>query len=307
MQNETFDNRFKLHWVASERETGMLLREFLRQRQISRRALAAIKFEGGLILVNGTEATVRYSLKDGDIVQLIFPLEEPSTGLIAEMIPLTIKYEDDFILVVSKPPFMNTIPSREHPAGSLANALAGYYRDKGLASTIHVVTRLDRDTSGLVLVAKHSHIHHLLSEQQKQGKVKRRYIAVAEGYIKEDSGRIEEPIGRKPTSIIEREVRADGQYACTLFEVAGRAKGYSVVRLQLLTGRTHQIRVHLSYFGFPLAGDDLYGGSTKDISRQALHCNSLKFCHPFLNKELVFEEPLPLDMHQLLELGNNQR
>ncbi|RFU64112.1 RluA family pseudouridine synthase [Peribacillus glennii] len=300
MPNEELKQAFKLHWVASERESGMILREFIRQRQISRRALAAIKFGGGLILVNEKEATVRYVLKGGDRIQVIFPPEEPSSGLVAEMIPLTIKYEDEFILVVAKPPFMSTIPSREHPAGSLANALAWYYRDKGLPSTIHVVTRLDRDTSGLVLVAKHSHVHHLLSEQQKQGLVKRKYIAIAEGYVEERSGKIEEPIGRKPTSIIEREVRADGQYACTLFEVTGRSSSYSLMSLQLLTGRTHQIRVHLSHYGFPLAGDDLYGGSTKDISRQALHCSNLKFFHPFLNKQMVFEEPLPEDMRKLL-------
>ena len=111
--------------------------------------------------------------------------------------PLQIVYEDDYLLVVVKPATMSTIPSREHPQGSLANALAGYYKKSGLAATIHIVTRLDRDTSGLVLVAKHRHIHHLLSEQQKQGDVKRRYQAIAEGIIPSDEGRIEAPIGRR--------------------------------------------------------------------------------------------------------------
>ena len=195
---------------------------------------------------------------------------------------------------------MNTIPSREHPTGSLANGLAGYYKKRGLAATIHIVTRLDRDTSGLVLVAKHRHIHHLLSEQQKQGEVKRRYQAIAEGIIASDEGRIEAPIGRKHTSIIEREVREDGQYACTLFRVLARLESYTHLELQLLTGRTHQIRVHMAYLGHPLAGDDLYGGSRDNISRQALHCSALTFTHPLTKQVMSFFEELPEDMAMIL-------
>lgn len=305
MPKRNHEKAFRLRWGAGLEDAGKLLRDFLEEQDISRRALTAVKFSGGLILVNGVEATVRYLIKNGDQIEVIFPPEEASAGLIPESIPISIKYEDDFILVVAKPPFMNTIPSREHPTGSLANALAGYYRDNGIPSTIHVVTRLDRDTSGLVLVAKHSHVHHLLSEQQKQGLVKRRYSAIAEGCIKEDHGKIEEPIGRKSTSIIEREVREDGQYACTLFEVIARLKGYTLIGLQLLTGRTHQIRVHLSHYGFPLAGDDLYGGHKKDIPRQALHCSSVMFFHPFLKETLAFEESLPEDMLKLIHQSSH--
>jgi 23S rRNA pseudouridine1911/1915/1917 synthase len=300
MSNRELEKPFRLEWLAAEDDNRKLLRDFLTEKQISKRALTAIKFDGGKIMVNEIEATVRYKLESGDKVAVIFPAEDASGGLIAESIPFQIKYEDNYVLVAVKPPYMNTIPSREHPTGSLANALAGYYKEKGLASTIHIVTRLDRDTSGLVLIAKHRHVHHLLSEQQKQGLVKRRYTAIVEGIIKDDNGKIEESIGRKPTSIIEREVRNDGQYACTLFQVIDRLNGYTQIGLQLLTGRTHQIRVHLSHFGFPLAGDDLYGGHRKGIARQALHCSSVMFFHPFKKETLMFEEGLPADILQLI-------
>ena len=212
MSNQSY---FSLDWVVPEEAEHQLLREFLIQKSISKAALTDIKFNGGKITVNGVEVTVRERLKKDDQVMVTFPREIPSAGLLAENLPLQIIYEDEYVLVVVKQASMNTIPSREHPHGSLANALAGYYKKKELAATIHIVTRLDRDTSGLVLVAKHRHIHHLLSEQQKQRDVKRRYQAIAEGVIVLDEGRIEAPIGRSATSIIEREVREDGQYACT--------------------------------------------------------------------------------------------
>lgn len=291
---------FSLSWKISEEEDNEALREFLIQKSISKAALTDIKFKGGRITVNGVEVTVRKVLKKGDQVKVTFPPEVLSEGLLAEDLPFDIKYEDDYLLVVVKPAYMNTIPSREHPLGSLANALAGYYKKRGLAATIHIVTRLDRDTSGLVLVAKHRHIHHLLSEQQKQGEVKRRYQAITEGIVASDEGRIEAPIGRKHTSIIEREVREDGQYACTLFRVLARLESYTHLELQLLTGRTHQIRVHMAYLGYPLAGDDLYGGSRDNISRQALHCSTLTFTHPLAKQVMSFFEALPEDMAMIL-------
>ncbi|USK60827.1 RluA family pseudouridine synthase [Peribacillus asahii] len=291
---------FSLSWTVAEEEAASLLREFLMKQEISKAALTDIKFKGGRIEVNGIEVTVREKLKAGDQVVVTFPKEESSSGLRAESLPLDIIYEDEYLLVVKKPAGMNTIPSREHPYGSLANALAGYYKEQNIAATIHIATRLDRDTSGLVLIAKHRHIHHLLSKQQKQGDVKRRYQAVAEGTLALDQGRIEEPIGRKTTSIMEREVREDGQYACTLYRVLERLPNYTFVELQLLTGRTHQIRVHMAYIGHPLAGDDLYGGTRDKISRQALHCYALMFTHPVTRRTMSFTEDLPEDMKTLV-------
>ncbi|WP_163102989.1 RluA family pseudouridine synthase [Peribacillus alkalitolerans] len=301
------EKRFCLSWQVVSGESGFVLREFLKIKHISKSALTDIKFDGGTILVNGEEATVRRHLAEGDEVVIYFPLEAPSEGLIAEIFPLEILYEDDFVLIVNKPPFMNTIPSREHPTGSLANGLAGYYKEKGIGSTIHVVTRLDRDTSGLVLIAKHRHVHHLMSEQQKSGGVKRLYEAFVHGDLENGTKKIEAPIGRRPTSIIEREVREDGQYACTFYEVLGQYDGFSHVRLRLMTGRTHQIRVHMSYIGNPLLGDDLYGGKRDMINRQALHCQSVTFYHPFLEKELSFSIELPDDMKRIKELDRTKK
>ncbi len=291
---------FTLTWKITHENEQTIVKEFFKTKEISKAALSDIKFKGGKILVNGREETVRYLLKLGDELQVVFPEEKPSSGLTGEDLPLHILYEDDYVLVVNKPAGMNTIPSREHPTGSLANAIIGYYQKIGLVATTHIVTRLDRDTSGIVLIAKHRHVHHLFSEQQKAGNINRVYEALAEGYFKRDSGVIEEPIARKSDSIIAREVNPNGQYACTHYKVIYHYQGFTHVQLRLETGRTHQIRVHLSFMGHPLLGDDLYGGKRVLIDRQALHCCELEFYHPFLMKKLKFKQEMPMDMKKLI-------
>ncbi|MBY0121005.1 RluA family pseudouridine synthase [Bacillus sp. S/N-304-OC-R1] len=292
---------FELRWQITAENEGKIIKEFLKENEISKAALTDIKFKNGYITVNGNEETVRYSLKKGDMLIIGFPEETPSDGMKAEELPLDILYEDEFIIAVNKPTGMSTIPSREHPNGSLANALLGYYRRIRLKTTAHIVTRLDRDTSGIVLIAKHRHIHHLFSKQQKLGKVNREYEALAEGIIAQNFGTINEPISRKKDSIIEREVNPDGQYACTHFEVIKRYKSFTHVKLRLETGRTHQIRVHLSYLGHPLVGDDLYGGNNNFLSHQALHCRKVSFFHPIIEKEMTFIAEVPADMMKLMK------
>lgn len=291
---------FKLDWNIQE-NGAVTIKEFLKVHRISKSALTDIKFKGGKITVNGSEKNVKYTLNKGDHLTVIFPPEIPSEGLVPEELPLQIVYEDDFLLVVNKESRMNTIPSREHPTGSLANILVGYYQAMRIEATTHIVTRLDRDTSGLVLIAKHRHIHHLLSEQQKTGDVKRKYLALAEGHFILERGTIHEPIGRCMDSIIQREVREDGQHAITHYKVISTQESFSVVELSLETGRTHQIRVHLSHIGHPLVGDDLYGGSRKLLDRQALHCYSLIFTHPITNKKMSLSIDLPDDMTEVIE------
>lgn len=278
----------------------MLIREFLKDNGISKTALTDIKFQGGSILVNGDSKTVRYELVEGDRLTVIFPKEMPSEGIIPQDILLDIIYEDDFLLVINKPPYMSSIPSREHQTGSLANALLFYYEKIGLQATVHLINRLDRDTSGLLAVAKHRHVHHLFSEQQKSGVLTRAYQAIVHGSMKENQGTIDAPIGRKENSIIEREVRDDGKYAITHYSVLSRHTNITHVSLHLETGRTHQIRVHLSYLGHPIVGDSLYRGSKELINRQALHCSELSFFHPFYEKEMVFRSELPTDMGMVL-------
>mgnify|MGYP003580008208 CR=1 FL=1 len=149
---------FQLQWEVNKLQAGQIIKEFLKKEEISRIALTDIKFGGGKILVNGMEVNVRYMLNEGEVLTVIFPPENPSEGMAGEKIPLEILFEDQFLLVVNKPAGMSTIPSREHPTGSLANALVGYYEEIGIRATSHIVTRLDRDTSGIVLVAKHRHV-----------------------------------------------------------------------------------------------------------------------------------------------------
>lgn len=295
--------RFTLRFEVQECDHGKMIREYLKEKEISKTALTDIKYKGGRISVNGVEVNVRKVLEAGEILLIEFPEEKRSEGIPGEPLQLEILYEDDFILVVNKPPGMNTIPSREHPRGSLANAITGYYEEIGLSSTAHVVTRLDRDTSGVVLIAKHRHVHHLFSKQQQERKISRVYEAFAEGEFLQTHGLIEEPIARKMDSIIEREVNSDGQYALTHYIVVNQYSSFAHVRLIPETGRTHQLRVHLSYLGHPLLGDNLYGGPLDSMKRQALHCGHIRFFHPILGEEYVFTAPLPEDMQKLIEVN----
>ena len=295
------DNRFTVTFIANKQ--GQLLREAIGDFGISKRALTAIKFDGGEILVNGQEQNVRYMLQAGDEITVKFPREQVSSGLVAQEGPLDIVYEDEALLVLDKPAYRSTIPSREHPDGSIANFVAGYFSRQDIASTVHVVTRLDRDTSGLLCIAKHRHIHHLTGLMQRAGSLHREYEAIVHGHVESQS--IIAPIGRKDSSIIEREVREDGQYAHTDVSLLRHwtmdGKPYSHIRLKLHTGRTHQIRVHMAHIGHPLVGDELYGGSRALIARQALHCVKLQLTHPITGEMLAFESILPPDMRGIMK------
>lgn len=290
---------FQLTYKAKERG---ILREALSDWGISKRTLASVKYGGGRILVNNMEVTVRHIVEKGDAVTVIFPIEELGSGLKAEPGPLRIVHEDEALLIVDKPALQNTIPSREHPGGSLANYVAQHFEDHSIPATLHIATRLDRDTSGLVCIAKNRHIHHMLSVQQQEKVMKRQYEAFVHGSFLQESFLITEPIGRKDGSIIEREVRADGKFAETAVEVLHNFNDFSHIRLHLNTGRTHQIRVHLSHIGHSLIGDDLYGGTRNIIGRQALHCRSLELMHPVTGEQMSFESSLHADMAELLHV-----
>ncbi|MDI7742851.1 RluA family pseudouridine synthase [Lysinibacillus fusiformis] len=297
------DKRFKLQFLAES--DGQLLRDAISKYGISKRGLTSIKYNGGTMLVNGEGRTVRHVLSKEDEITILFPPEEFSEGLIVERGDLKIIYEDDALLIVDKPPFQNTIPSIESPTGSLANFICGYFEKQGIHSTVHIVTRLDRDTSGIVCIAKHSHVHHLMGLQQKRNMINKQYEAIVHGHVNEDEQEIIAPIGRKTTSIIEREVRPDGQYSHT--SVLALHRGFSKgmepithVRLKLHTGRTHQIRVHMAHIGHPLVGDELYGGSRKLYNRQALHCVLLEMDHPLTGQKLRFTSEILESMRFLM-------
>lgn len=288
-----------IKWQVEKNQHKCLLRDFLRkEKQISRLALTDIK-KYGKLLVNGVEVTVRAVVSFGDEVTVVFPVEKRSEGLQARNIPLSVVYEDDHLLVINKQAFLVTIPSIYHPEQSLANAVLYYYDRNEIPFTFHAVNRLDRDTSGLLIVAKHRYAHDLLTKQQRLGQVKRTYLAIVHGLIKNDVGTISAPLGRKEESMIEREVKVDGQEAVTHYKVVKFLEHETVVQLQLETGRTHQIRVHMASIGHPLLGDDLYGGLITKINRQALHSWQLDFFHPILKQNMSFNVAPPEDINKL--------
>ncbi len=291
----------QLEWLVSAEDAGLLLRDFLLTKQmISRSALAKIKHQDGVILVNEQEKNVRTVLKEKDKIVIYLPSEQPSASLVAGDGSLDIRYEDEHVLVINKRAGQLTIPSREQSTGTLANDVIGYYQQNGIAATFHAVNRLDKDTTGLLIVAKHRLAHDKLSKQQQKKQVKRYYEAIVEGRVCPLKACIDHPITRKPTSIIERMVHSSGQFAKTYYEVISQNELLTYVRIELETGRTHQIRVHFSSLGFPLCGDDLYGGHVDLISRQALHCYRVTFNHPFTGKLISLDSEMPEDMKLLL-------
>ena len=289
----------QFNWMIDKRSAGLTIHEYLKQEKFSRRFLKTLKVNGGKVFVNDEISFFRYVLKEGEKLTLIAPNETRPKTLRPNRLELDIVYEDDAILILNKQAGLPTIPSMRDGDYSLANGILAYYDDKNLPYTIHVVTRLDRDTSGLVLIAKHSHSHALLAELQKNNKIKRIYTAFIEGHLKEVQGKITFPIMRNPDSIIERMVHSNGQKAITHFAVKETYSTYSKVEVELETGRTHQIRVHFAHGGHALLGDDLYGKKHPFIQRQALHCHHLAFTHPLTGIKMEFTACLPEDMQQL--------
>ncbi|WP_431800138.1 RluA family pseudouridine synthase [Halobacillus andaensis] len=279
-------------WKAEE---AIGLKDFLRKRAgFSAVLYKHVKAEGEFE-VNGVKVPHWTTLQAGDELRIVFPEEKRGAVLEGEDIPLQIIYEDDDILVLHKPSGIEVSPRPNHPKGSIAQGLVHHYNQQGLPYTVHIVTRLDRYTSGLMLVAKHKYCHSLLTTRQDE--VERKYTALVEGKFrgkKEKSGKVEAPIRRKPGSIIEREVHPEGKQAVTEYRLIKSGKHYSWLECKLLTGRTHQIRVHLSSIGLPLAGDTLYGGKhSGPFDYQALHCHELVLRHPWSGKWMYFSSDPP--------------
>ena len=209
----------------------------------------------------------------------------------------TVFYEDEYLLIVNKPAGMLVHPTVKEDGSTLYNYVAHYYKQQGLLHNIHPVSRLDRNTSGLVIFAKEPRIQFLLSQQE----VIKKYLGIVTGTLPADSGIIEAPIARKEGSIIERCVSPNGKYARTDYKLISRREHLSLLELQLHTGRTHQIRVHMAYIGFPLCGDEMYGGDMSGIKRHALHCGEVSFTQPVTKEIIRLTSPLPADMSELIE------
>lgn len=276
-----------------------ILREFLLENSISRKTLTRIKFDSdGSIKVNGREENVRYLLKKNDIVEITLPSENFSEFVRFIDRDINIVYEDPYFLIVNKEINLPSIPSRNLEDESLLEIVNYYFKKKNINTIPHIVTRLDKNTSGLVLIAKHRHIHALFSNME----IDKFYTALVSGKVKNNEI-IEAPIRRVSSSIIEREVGEGGEFAKTEYwlEEYISEEDISVVKLKLYTGRTHQIRVHMKYKGYPLLGDELYGGDVSNTSRQALHCTNLKFIHPITDEVVNVRADLPEDMINIIK------
>ncbi|MDC2840887.1 RluA family pseudouridine synthase [Limosilactobacillus mucosae] len=259
--------------------------------------------EDGHVTVNGQVVKTKYKLKAGDVVKII-PEAPQTIDLEPEDIPLDIVYEDDDVIVVNKPAGMVVHPAPGHPGHTLVNALL-YHSP---LSTINgefrpgIVHRIDKDTSGLLMVAKNDLAHRSLAAQLKAKTNQREYAALVHGVIKEDQGTIDAPLGRSKKDRKKQAVVMDGRHAVTHFEVVKRYRHYTLVKCRLETGRTHQIRVHMAYIGHPLAGDPLYGPrKTLAGPGQYLHAGLLGFKHPRTGQEMTFTAPLPDYFTKMLE------
>ena len=263
----------------------------------------------GHVTVNGQAVKPKYKVQAGDKISLVKP-EPQSLELTPENIPLDIVYEDDDVIVVNKPQGMVVHPAPGHPDHTLVNALLYHSPLSTINGTFRpgIVHRIDKDTSGLLMVAKNDLAHQSLAEQLRNKTNKREYLALVYGQIKEDEGTIDAPLGRNPQDRKKQAVVKGGRHAVTHFKVMKRYDNFTLVKCILETGRTHQIRVHMKYIGHPLVGDPLYG-PRKVIGKdgQFLHAALLGFKHPRTGKELVFEAPLPENFQKMLDKLDKQQ
>lgn len=285
---------------------GLSIKEILiDELGFSKRAIAALKARPDGILLNGKHATVRAKVNEGDV--LIINCEDMGSNeekLVPSSTLPDIIYEDEHIVAVNKPPFMPTHQSQGHFYDTLANSLAYYYSKEGRPFVFRSVNRLDRNTSGVVLVAKSRIAAAKLSEEMKRDGIKKSYIAILDGTLEQNLGTIETYIRRAQKSIILREVCGeceDGKIAITNYRVLARANGLTLVEAEPRTGRTHQLRVHFSHLGAPILGDDLYGSASPLIERHALHARKLNFVHPDSRKVISIQADLPSDMREIIE------
>lgn len=259
---------------------------FLRSKGISRRLITALKYVDCL-KINGQPATTITPVFAGDVVTLVFPREE-ALSCEAQAGELHVLYEDDDILAVCKPHGIATHPALGTASGTLGNFVSYYYQSQGCPLPFRPVSRLDKETEGLLIIAKHKLAHHSLSQQQKNGSFQKKYLALVEGVPAKEKGEINLPIAREAQTSLRRVVRCDGKPAHTLYRVLYSGKHHSLLEVELKTGRTHQIRVHLSHIGHPIVGDPLYGTPGK---RLYLHSYAAKFLHPITKEQMELTAP----------------
>lgn len=267
--------------------------------------------EDGKILVNGQEKKISYKTKQGDVIEIHIP-EAKEINLKAQDIPLDVVYEDDDIIVVNKPKGMVVHPANGNPDGTLVNAVMSLCKGSlsGIGGEIRpgIVHRLDKDTSGLIIIAKNDVAHINLSKQIKDRRVKKIYIALVKGNVSENEATVNMPIGRSTKDRKKMAVRKDGKKAITHFKVLKRYGKYTLLELKIDTGRTHQIRVHMAEIGHPVVGDMIYSNGKNEfgIEGQMLHAKSLDFQHPVTGKQIHLEAELPKYFEEILSKLDKQ-
>lgn len=291
--------------VIDKAHDSWSVKEYLyREMSLSTASVKRIKYRDGGITVDGAPVTVRHILREGETLDLAVEdrLEDENKYTLPANIPIEIIYEDDAVIVVNKPPSMPAHPSLGHKLDTVANALAYRYGDKPFV--FRPVNRLDRDTSGLMLVARDKISAYNLYLSMRRGEIKKTYLALLDGVIDPSCGRIETYICREGESIVKRRVCDEcapgAKIAITDYETVSVSCGRTLVRAVPVTGRTHQLRVHFASVGCPITGDSMYGNASPLINRQALHAATLSFPHPSTGERITFEAPLPDDIANII-------
>jgi 23S rRNA pseudouridine1911/1915/1917 synthase len=290
-------------WIehrVTEEEAGQSVQEILQgPLAVSRRMIQRLTRSAGIRL-NGRAPHLARRVRVGDTVRVrVQGREEPALEPVE--VPLSIVHRDDDLLVLDKPPFLLVHPIGPGGPPTLAHGVAHLLASEGVSARVRPVHRLDRDTSGLVVFAGSAHAHQQLDRQLREGTMKRAYLAVVEGEVAADVGEVNQPIGPHPRHPHLRSVRQDGDPATTRFRVLGRGSDSSLLEVELGTGRTHQIRVHLSHLGHPIVGDRQYGGrAAAGVRRQALHAHLIELLHPVDGRPLRFRSPPPPDLEQVV-------
>lgn len=294
-------------YIVSQEEKGKRLDTYISSVDTDiTRTSAQRLIEDGNILVNGKNAKVSYKIQENDKILVEIP-EPKQIELKAQNIPIEIIYEDSDIIVVNKPKGMVVHPANGNPDGTLVNAIMAICKDSlsGIGGEIRpgIVHRIDKDTSGLLIVAKNDNAHVKMSEQIKNHEVKKTYIALVRGVFKENEATIDMPIGRSPSDRKKMAVNKNGKNAITHIKVLKRFDKYTLLQVNIETGRTHQIRVHLSHIGYPIVGDYTYsnGKNEFDVVGQCLHAQKLEFKHPITQKDMCLEAELPQYFKDILD------
>ena len=287
-------------YKITEEDAGKTVGTFLLEHEYTPTCIKFLKKAENLITVNGKWEFVNKILQENDILETVFLDDENSENIPSVEMPLDIVYEDEDVLVLNKPPKLPIHPTKGYEYHSLANGVVHYYEKQGIPFVFRSINRIDKDTTGLVIVAKNMLSGSILGEAMRNREIRRTYLAVTEGKLPE-KGTIDLPIGRREGSAVERCIDENGAKAVTHYERLHYANGHSLAQIRLETGRTHQIRLHMRAIGHPLPADVLYNENFAVIGRHALHSWKLEFPHPITKEILCFEQEMPEDMKNILK------